>query len=281
MKIIECPRDAMQGLAHFVPTELKIRYINSLLKVGFDTIDFGSFVSSKAVPQMRDTADVLEGLLLSDTVTRLLAIVANVRGAEDAADFEEIHYLGYPLSLSETFQQRNTNRSVDAAFDNLAEIQEICDQNNKTLVVYLSMGFGNPYGDPYETSYVSDFVSRLDAMEVSIISLADTIGAAQPALITALFGTLIPRFPHIEFGAHLHAHPSEAEAKVMAAYQAGCRRVDGALRGYGGCPMAGDELTGNVPTEVMIHTLQKMNVELNLDAKAFEKSLLASHEVFL
>lgn len=280
MKIIECPRDAMQGLKDFVPTDLKIRYINQLLKVGFDTIDFGSFVSPKAIPQMKDSAEVLAGLELG-SVSRLLAIVANVRGAEEAADFEEIHYLGYPLSLSETFQQRNTNRSIDHAFDNLAEIQEICQMDNKTLVVYLSMGFGNPYGDPYEVDLVEAFVDKLDAMEVGVVSLSDTIGIAEPAAITTLFQSLIPKFPHIEFGAHLHSHPDTAREKILAAYEAGCRRMDGALRGFGGCPMAKDDLVGNMATETMLDTLSRFNLNLGIDRGALDQSLLIANEVFL
>lgn len=281
MKVIECPRDAMQGLAAFVPTQMKINYINSLLKVGFDAIDFGSFVSPKAIPQMRDTAEVLDGLNLSGSSTKLLAIVANTRGAEEAADFEEIDYLGYPLSLSETFQQRNTNRSIASAFDNLAEIQEICEENNKMLVVYLSMGFGNPYGDPYKMEYVHEYVERLDDLEVSIISLADTIGVANPSSITTLFESIIPKFPHIEFGAHLHARPDTVREKLVAAYKAGCRRVDGTLRGFGGCPMAKDELVGNMPTETILEVLHDLNVEFRLNREAIKKSLSISHDVFL
>ena len=230
MKIIECPRDAMQGLHDFIPTEKKIAYINQLLKVGFDTIDFGSFVSPKAIPQMRDTAKVLAGLQLDSTNSKLLAIVANIRGANDACHFDEIQYLGYPLSLSETFQQRNTNRSINDAFNDLAEMQELCEDFEKTLVVYLSMGFGNPYGDPYEMGYVGEFVDRLDRMEVQIISLADTIGVSNPENISSLFETLIPKFPHIEFGAHLHSTPDTIDEKVDAAFQSGCRRMDGAIK---------------------------------------------------
>lgn len=280
MKIIECPRDAMQGLEHFVPTELKIEYINSLLKVGFDTLDVGSFVSSAAIPQLRDTAEVISGLDFSGSVSDLLVIVANVRGAQTAVDFDEITYLGYPLSLSETFQQRNTNRSIETAFDNLAEIQELCECNDKMLVVYLSMGFGNPYGDPYEMDYVSTFVDRLDQLEITTVSLADTIGVSDPALISALLETLIPQFPHVEFGVHLHAHPQGAGAKIAAAYQAGCRRIDGALRGFGGCPMANDKLVGNLATETVLKILAETGVPFSLDQEALEKALLISQKVF-
>lgn len=280
MKIIECPRDAMQGLHDFIPTETKINYINQLLKVGFDTIDFGSFVSPKAIPQMRDTADVLVGLNLAETKSKLLAIVANIRGAKDACQFDEIRYLGYPLSLSETFQQRNTNRSINDAFNDLAEMQEISEDHEKVLVVYLSMGFGNPYGDPYEMDYVGEFVDRLDKMEVQIISLADTIGVSEPQNISTLFETLIPKFPHIEFGAHLHSTPDTIKEKVKAAYEAGCRRMDGAIKGFGGCPMAKDDLTGNMATEVMLSWLNENKVETGLDQVKFERALEMAPSVF-
>ena len=281
MKIIECPRDAMQGLHDFVPTDLKIEYIDKLLKVGFDTIDFGSFVSPKAIPQMRDTAEVLDGLELGSSKSKLLAIVANVKGAEIASNFEEIQYLGYPLSLSETFQQRNSNRSIDTAFDNLAEIQDICQSDDKTLVVYLSMGFGNPYGDPYEIDYVGQFVDRLDEMEIDVVSLADTIGVATPEIISPLFRTLIPKFPHIEFGAHLHSTPATAKAKVKAAFDGGCRRIDGAVRGFGGCPMAKDDLTGNMATETIIEFLNENEVSTGLDESIFKEAINFSNKIFL
>ncbi len=280
MKIIECPRDAMQGLHDFIPTETKIDYINQLLKVGFDTIDFGSFVSPKAIPQMKDTAEVLAGLNLSETVSKLLAIVANIRGANDACQFDEIGYLGYPLSLSETFQQRNTNRSINDAFNDLAEMQELSENHEKTLVVYLSMGFGNPYGDPYEMDYVGEFVDRLDRMEVQVISLADTIGVSNPANISTLFETLIPKFPHIEFGAHLHSTPDTITEKVAAAYGVGCRRMDGAIKGFGGCPMAKDDLTGNMATETMLKYFHANNIETGLNMEAFETAMSASASVF-
>lgn len=269
----------MQGLTDFVSTETKINYINQLLKVGFDTIDFGSFVSPKAIPQMRDTAEVLDGLDLN-TKSKLLAIVANVRGANDACQFDEIRYLGYPLSLSETFQQRNTNRSIESAFDDLAEMQELSQANEKTLVVYLSMGFGNPYGDPYEVDYVGEFVSRLDELEVEIISLADTIGVSEPKVIQALFTTLIPKFPHIEFGSHLHSTPNTISEKVKAAYESGCRRMDGAIKGFGGCPMAKDDLTGNMATEKMLGYFETKGVETGLDLKEFEVALEMAPSVF-
>lgn len=271
----------MQGLHDFVPTELKIEYINQLLKVGYDTIDFGSFVSPKAIPQMRDTAEVLGGLELGATKSKLLAIVANLKGAEMASDFEEIQYLGYPLSLSETFQRRNTNRSIDMAFDNLAEIQDICQSDDKTLVVYLSMGFGNPYGDPYEIDYVGQFVDKLDEMEIDVVSLADTIGVSTPEIIQPLFQTLIPKFPHIEFGAHLHSHPNSAFEKIKATIAGGCRRIDGAIRGFGGCPMAKDDLVGNMATETIIKTLDQETVAYDLNQDAFESALALSNKIFL
>lgn len=280
MKIIECPRDAMQGLHDFIPTQTKINYINQLLKVGFDTIDFGSFVSPKAIPQMRDTADVLNGLNLSATQSKLLAIVANIRGAKDACQFDEISYLGYPLSLSETFQQRNTNRSINDAFNDLAEMQELAEDHEKVLVVYLSMGFGNPYGDPHEMNYVGEFVDRLDRMEVQIISLADTIGVSNPTNIAGLFETLIPKFPHIEFGAHLHSTPDTIEEKVKAAYESGCRRMDGAIKGFGGCPMAKDDLTGNMATEVMLKWLDTNGVNTGLNQENFEEAMAMTPSVF-
>ncbi len=270
----------MQGIDEFIPTETKIDYINQLLKVGFDTIDFGSFVSPKAIPQMKDTGEVLERLDLSSSNSKLLAIVANPRGADDACQFDEIQYLGYPLSLSETFQQRNTNRSIDSAFDDLAEIQERAQESDKTLVVYLSMGFGNPYGDPYEMNYVSEFVSKLDEMEVEVISLADTIGVSKPVIIDQLFTSLIPRFPHIEFGAHLHSTPNTITEKIDAAYRAGCRRVDGAIKGFGGCPMAKDDLTGNMATEKMLAYFESEGVSVKLDMNEFDRSVEMAASVF-
>lgn len=270
----------MQGLHGFIPTETKIKYINQLLKVGFDTIDFGSFVSPKAIPQMRDTTQVLSGLDLSSTTSKLLAIIANVRGAKDASQFDEIDYLGYPLSLSETFQRRNTNRSINDAFNDLAEIQELAEHTKKTLVVYLSMGFGNPYGDTYETEYVGEFVDRLDKMEVSIVSLADTIGVSNPQNISELFESIIPKFPHMEIGAHLHTTPETTQEKIEAAYQSGCRRIDGAIMGFGGCPMAKDDLTGNMATERILDYFQSQNVETGLDMNEFEKSISLAKNVF-
>lgn len=281
LELIECPRDAMQGIHDFIPTDTKAEYINKLLKVGFHTIDFGSFVSPKAIPQMRDTAEVLRKLDLSDTKTKLLAIIANVRGAQDAVAFEEIDYLGYPLSLSETFQQRNTKRSIDTALQDLEEIQKLCQQHGKTLVTYLSMGFGNPYGDPYDASYIQKFIKRLQQLDVQIISLADTIGAATPELITEVFTQVLGEFQEVNFGAHLHAAPDDVVKKVGAAYEAGCRRIDSAVKGFGGCPMAKDDLVGNMATEKVLDYLRTQEVKTGIDAAAFQDALQFSNRVFL
>lgn len=280
MKLIECPRDAMQGLAHFVPTDLKIRYLNALLQVGFDTLDFGSFVSSKTIPQMRDTAEVLTALDLSATKTKLLAIVANVRGAEQAVAYDQIDYVGFPLSVSETFQQRNTNKSISQAFAEMADIQTLCTQHGKNMVVYLSMGFGNPYGDAYSSDLVGDFTARLIQLGVRIIAPSDTVGSSTPEAIESLFRHLINQFPEVEFGAHLHARPGEGPAKVQAAVRAGVQRIDGALRGFGGCPMADDTLTGNLPTEEIVQTLTQQGIKLAINQEAFQKALTLSVGVF-
>ncbi len=281
MKLVECPRDAMQGLHDFVPTAVKTAYLQKLLGVGFDTLDFGSFVSPKAIPQLRDTAEVLAGLDCSTTKTRLLAIVANPRGAEEACRHPEISFLGYPLSVSETFQQRNTNRSIAAALDDLAAIQTSCEKTGKTLVVYLSMGFGNPYGDAYSPALTVDFTGNLAHRGVRVVAPSDTVGSATPAAITTLFSDLIPAFPEIEFGAHLHARPEHVEEKVAAAYAAGVRRMDGALRGFGGCPMANDDLTGNLPTERIVAWLEGRGVDLQLDKTAFAEAMVYSARVFV
>ncbi|MFY0598442.1 MAG: hydroxymethylglutaryl-CoA lyase [Cyclobacteriaceae bacterium] len=280
MKIVECPRDAMQGIEDFIPTNLKAKYINALLKVGFDTIDFGSFVSPKAIPQMKDTAEVLRLLDLSNTKSNLLAIVANLRGVESTVQFEEINHIGYPLSLSETFQQRNTNRSIENAFADLSEIQNVLQTTRQGLVVYLSMGFGNPYGDPYEVDLVGSFVEKLEAIGVKTISLSDTIGVAKEKLIFDLLSSLIPKFPHIEFGAHLHSRSEESYSKIESVYDAGCRRIDGALRGFGGCPMAKDDLTGNMTTEIILEVLSNRNVNTKINQSNLDESLIISREVF-
>ena len=280
LKIIECPRDAMQGLKDFIPTDLKAAYINHLLQVGFDTIDFGSFVSPKAIPQMRDTADVLAKLNLSQTKSKLLAIVANLRGAMQALEFEEISYLGFPLSISETFQQRNTNKSVAEALETVSEIQNLCLQKGKTLVTYISMGFGNPYGDEYSEASVLAFTQKLVDMNIQIISLADTIGVSNPNNIDFLFRTLIPQFPQVEFGAHLHSTPQTVDEKIKAAYEAGCQRFDGALLGFGGCPMAKDDLTGNMPTENIFYFFKEQNLDISMEEEAFRKAFEEAGKVF-
>jgi hydroxymethylglutaryl-CoA lyase len=280
MKIIECPRDAMQGLDEFIPTERKILYINQLLKVGFDTIDFGSFVSPKAIPQMRDTAEVLRQLDLSDTKTKLLAIVANTRGAEEACAFDQIQYLGFPLSISETFQQRNTNKSIVEALNTVNEIQELCLKHSKQQVVYISMGFGNPYSDPYDVEIVSKFADILSTLEIEIISLSDTIGVSEPEQIQYLFKSLTKSFPKIEFGAHLHSNPLTRLEKIEAAYNAGCQRFDGAIKGFGGCPMAKDDLVGNMATETILDFLKSKNESPKLNYIEFEKAVQMADKIF-
>ena len=280
MKIIECPRDAMQGIDEFIVTEKKIQYINQLLKVGFDTIDFGSFVSAKAIPQMRDTKEVLAGLDLSSTKSKLLAIVANTRGAEEAAQFKQIAYLGFPLSISETFQQRNTNKSITEALNTLSEIQNVCELTGKQQVVYISMGFGNPYNDPYSVKLVEQFVDILNTLGVKIISLADTIGVSTPEQIKYLFESLSGKFKNLELGAHLHSTPQTATEKVTAALEAGCKRFDGAIRGFGGCPMAKDDLTGNLATETILAYLKTQGVNTGLNEEEFSKAMVMADEVF-
>jgi hydroxymethylglutaryl-CoA lyase len=283
MKIIECPRDAMQGIKKFIPTERKAAYINQLLKVGFDTIDFGSFVSPRVIPQLRDTREVLSRLDLSQTKSKLLAIVANTRGAEEASTFESITYLGFPLSISETFQHRNTNKSISEAINSLSEIQEICKKSNKVLVTYISMGFGNPYGDLYDIDVVGKFVEILNTLEVKIISLADTIGVSKPEQINYLFSFLTKQFHSIEFGAHLHSNPAKAEEKIQVAFKAGCQRFDGAIKGFGGCPMADDELVGNLATETILNWLDKndQSKSVDLNREAFNKAMILADSIFL
>ncbi|MFN9518918.1 MAG: hydroxymethylglutaryl-CoA lyase [Bacteroidota bacterium] len=279
VKLVECPRDAMQGIKSFIPTEVKINYLNALLQVGFDTLDFGSFVSPKAIPQLADTAEVLEGLQIDKTATRLLAIVANMRGAEDAITHAAIRYIGFPFSVSETFQMRNTNQTMIQAFDNVKQMQSLCEKSGKDLVVYLSMGFGNPYGDAWNTDVVEYWVEQMQRVGIRTLALSDTIGVANPESITYLFSSLIPHFPEIEFGAHLHTTPDSWRPKVDAAYKSGCRRFDGALKGFGGCPMAADKLTGNMPTEKMISYFSALN-ESNLNADALQKAMLLADEIF-
>ena len=270
----------MQGLHDFIPTETKAAYINQLLKVGFDTIDFGSFVSPKSIPQLRDTAEVLNQLELENTRSKLLAIVANRRGAEDALVFDEIDYLGFPLSISEEFQKRNTNKSIDDALRVVEELQSLVSAKGKKQVVYISMGFGNPYGEHFNEEIVADFVQRLIDIGVSIISLSDTIGVAEPQLIKWIFENSITAYPTTEFGAHFHSVPNKSLEKIAAAYEAGCRRFDTAIKGFGGCPMAKDDLTGNIATETLLTYLDSINEELNLNQEAFDLSLIKSLEVF-
>jgi hydroxymethylglutaryl-CoA lyase len=265
MKIIECPRDAIQGIKHLISTEAKAHYLNQVLQVGFDTIDFGSFVSAKAIPQMVDTAAVLDLLDLSNTKSKLLAIVANERGAAEACAFEQIACLGYPFSISETFQLRNTGATIAESVDRVKAIQELCVKHNKQLVIYISMGFGNPYGDDWNSDIAIKWVEELSRIQISVFSLADTVGVADPQSISYLFGNLIPAFPELEFGAHLHTTASTVNEKLEAAWQAGCRRFDGAILGYGGCPMAQDELVGNMPTAQLVDFMLNKNQNLGLD----------------
>jgi len=280
VKIIECPRDAMQGIKDWIPTEKKIAYIQSLLNCGFDTIDFGSFVSPKAIPQMKDTAEVLSKLDLSRTKSKLLAIVANVRGAEDAVQHPEIQYLGYPFSISENFQMRNTHKTISESIVILDEILNLAHKTDKEVVAYLSMGFGNPYGDPWNVEIVAEWTEKLAGMGVKILSLSDTIGSSTPDIITYLFSNLIPQYPDIEFGAHLHTTPQAWFEKVNAAYQSGCRRFDGAIQGFGGCPMAKDELTGNMPTEKMLSYFTTNKIETGINSLAFESAYNKALDIF-
>jgi hydroxymethylglutaryl-CoA lyase len=280
IKLIECPRDAMQGMHPFIPTEVKAKYINQLLRVGYDTIDFGSFVSPKAIPQMRDTAEVLGKLVLNGSKSKLLAIVANKRGADDASHFEEIMYLGYPFSISETFQLRNTNATITESLDRVKDIQEVCVKSNKKLVIYISMGFGNPYGDPWNVEIAQKWVDELAHLGIRILALSDTIGVSNPASISYLFSNLIPPYPDVEFGAHLHTTPNTWREKIDAAYQSGCKRYDSAIKGYGGCPMAKDELTGNMPTENLINYFSEVHENLHIDNAAFQQAFSMVSEVF-
>ncbi|MET0462315.1 MAG: hydroxymethylglutaryl-CoA lyase [Chitinophagaceae bacterium] len=281
LKLIECPRDAMQGWKRQIPTAKKIAYINSLLKVGFDTIDFGSFVSPKAIPQMADTKEVIAGLDLDGSNSKLLAIIANPRGAEEASVYEQISFLGFPFSISETFQQRNTNSSIDVSFERVEEIQNICIKTGKELVVYISMGFGNPYGDPYSEEIVFEWVNKLVGIDVQIISLADTVGLASPEQVKDITAYMTESFPGTELGVHLHSTPANWKEKLEAALSAGCKRFDGALKGIGGCPMANDELVGNMNTEWMIDHFETEGFTLNLDEEALEKSLAIAGEIFI
>jgi hydroxymethylglutaryl-CoA lyase len=280
IKIIECPRDAMQGIKPFIPTERKVAYIQSLLSVGFDTIDFGSFVSPKAIPQMQDTAEVLAQLDLSQTTSKLLAIIANTQGAQLASVYNEIQYLGFPFSISENFQMRNTHKTIAESLVTLEEILNIADASNKEVVAYLSMGFGNPYGDPWNVEIVGEWTQKLSTMGVKILSLSDTIGSSTPDVISYLFSNLIPHYPNIEFGAHLHTTPDKWFEKIDAAYNAGCRRYDGAIQGFGGCPMAKDDLTGNMPTEKMVSYFTTQKANTNTSPMRFESSYNEASKLF-
>lgn len=280
VKIIECPRDAMQGIKAFIPAQKKADYIQSLLRVGFDTIDFGSFVSAKAIPQMQDTAEVLSKLDLSRTTSKLLAIIANTQGASAAASHEEIQYLGYPFSISENFQMRNTHKTIAESLITLDEILNIADSSNKEVVAYLSMGFGNPYGDPWNVDIVGEWTQKLSGMGVKILSLSDTVGSSTPDVIDYLFSHLIPEYPGIEFGAHLHTTPEKWFEKIDAAYKAGCRRFDGAIQGFGGCPMAKDDLTGNMPTEKMLSYFTTVKANTATSPMSFESSYNEATKLF-
>jgi len=280
IKLIECPRDAMQGIKTFIPTDKKVQYIQALLRCGFDTIDFGSFVSPNAIPQMADSADVLSKLDLSATKSKLLAIVANTRGAQNASVYKEIDYLGYPFSISENFQMRNTHKTIVQSVEILGEILEIAEQTNKEVVAYLSMGFGNPYGDPWNVEIVGEWTEKLSGMGVKILSLSDTVGTSTPDIIDYLFANLIPSYPEIEFGAHLHTTPSKWHEKIDAAYQAGCRRFDGAIQGFGGCPMAKDELTGNMPSEKMLSYFNSKKSDANIKMTSFVSAYNEASKIF-
>ena len=278
MKIIECPRDAMQGIKDFIPTAQKVAYLNSLLKVGFDTLDFGSFVSPKAIPQMRDTANVLSKL--DDSNTRFLAIVANKRGADEACSFDRIDYLGYPFSVSENFQKRNTNKSIDQSLSLVEQLQNTCIKHHKSLVVYMSMAFGNPYGEHWHEDIVAKWGEKLSDLGVKIIALSDTTGVSNPNNIKPLFSLLIKEYPQIEWGAHLHTHLESWREKVEAAYNSGCRRFDGAIKGYGGCPMAKDDLVGNMPTEKLLSFTQEKKIETAINTLAFESAYNKAIDTF-
>lgn len=280
LKLIECPRDAMQGIHQFIPTRQKIDYLNALLRVGFDTLDFGSFVSPRAIPQLRDTEEVLQGLDLTNKTSKLLAIVANERGAANAVKWDAIDYLGYPFSVSEVFQKRNTNKSIAESEKLVEQLVDLCGANNKQLVVYISMGFGNPYREPWSVALVEKWCEKLANKGVRILSLSDTIGTSNPESITYLFETLIRSLPQVEFGAHLHTTPDTWHEKVEAAYESGCRRFDGAIKGYGGCPMADDDLVGNMPMEKLLSFAQARKIETGVNMLAFESAYNKALDTF-
>lgn len=281
IKIVECPRDAMQGWPHFIAAEDKIRYLNSLLKVGFDTLDFGSFVSPKAIPQMRDTKEVIPQLQLTGTATKLLAIIANLRGAEEAVQYDEITYLGFPFSISPTFQLRNTNSTIEQSSQTVEAIQNLCLQHGKVLVIYLSMGFGNPYGDAYSADILLQYAAAMIERNISIISLADTVGLATPEQVAFSLNTLIPQYQDVQFGVHLHTTVINYQEKLQAALSAGCTRFDGALKGIGGCPMAQDDLVGNMPTERMIDFFEQQQFPIHVNKQALARSMAIASEIFL
>lgn len=281
LRLVECPRDAMQGWAHFIPTEQKVKYLNKLLEVGFDVLDFGSFVSPKAIPQMADTKEVIPRLKMNGSKTKLLSIIANTRGAEEAVQYDEITYLGFPFSISETFQKRNTNKTIAESLKQVEEIQALCVQHNKQLVVYISMGFGNPYGDGYSAQVAIDWVGKLTSMGIQIISMADTVGVAKPDTIEYIFKHLIPEFPNTNIGAHFHSTSTQWREKLNAAYANGCRMFDSSINGIGGCPMANDDLVGNIATENLLYWSRENRIELNINQDAFAEAMLMAGEVFV
>jgi hydroxymethylglutaryl-CoA lyase len=280
IKLVECPRDAMQGWPSFIPTQSKIEYLKLLLQCGFDVLDFGSFVSPKSIPQMADTAQVLNGLSLTNTNTKLLAIVANLRGAQTAVEFEQINYLGFPFSISETFQQRNANSTIDESLKRVEEIQTLCVNNNKELVVYMSMGFGNPYDDAYNSDIVINRTKQIENLGVKIISIADTVGLATPIEVSNLMQKIIPEFANTEVGVHLHSSPNDRVLKIKAALHAGCTRFDAAIKGIGGCPMAGNDLVGNMDTEVMVNYFEQNLYKLKLDKQMLAKACNFATQIF-
>lgn len=280
IKITECPRDAMQGIHHFIPTNEKAKYLNQLMKCGFNTIDFGSFVSPQAIPQLADTADVMDLLDFKQSTSKWLAIVANYRGAEQACKYSEIDYLGYPLSLSETFQQRNTNRSIEMAFDTINKIQDLCILTQKQLVVYLSMGFGNPYGDPYSSSTIQKFIDTLDALEIRNVSIADTIGASSPKLIDEVLSKVLFKYPHIDIGVHLHSTPEKTYDLISSALDAGVRTIDTSINGVGGCPFAKDELVGNVDTTIVLKAIQDKGYKTTIQQEELDKASTFANQMY-
>lgn len=278
--LVECPRDAMQGWKHFIPTQTKVNYLNQLLKVGFDVLDFGSFVSAKAIPQLADTKDVIPQLQL-DGKTKLLAIIANTRGAEEAVVYDEIHYLGFPFSISETFQKRNTNKTIAESLAQVEEIQQLCVKHGKELVVYISMGFGNPYGDEYSAEVAIKWVGELAAMGIKTIAMSDTVGVAKPDNIEYIFKTLVPEFKDVHIGAHFHSTADTWQEKIQTAYDNGCLRFDSAMKGIGGCPMAEDELVGNIATENIVQWAAGKDIKLNINTEAFNKAWMMAAEIFV